>query len=73
MENKIKACWFCKYFRYVNSNPDYSEWTGGNDFGIVCLKRHWEFDSGNTPQEKFGEILQTANKCKDYIEELVHD
>ena len=61
-----KMCWFCKYFLYENADYGYSEYTPGSDFDIICIKRHWDFSPSHTTQKEFGEMLLSAQTCKDY-------
>ncbi len=66
MSKQLKLCWWCKNFYYSQATPDYSELTPGSSFGIECMKRHWDFDAYTTTQEKFGEMLASAESCKDF-------
>jgi len=65
-EKCVKACWWCKKFRYSNSQGGYSEYTPGSDFHISCASSIWKFDSTATTQEDFGKILQTAETCLNF-------
>lgn len=62
----MKACWWCRHFEYSQSDPGYSEYTPGNDFGMECYKNKWSFDSGMTTQDEFGAMLASAETCPDF-------
>lgn len=64
-ENKL--CWFCTEFLYENAYPDYSEYTPGEDFRMLCLKRHWEFSASHTSQADFAKMLASARTCSDFV------
>ena len=62
----MKACWWCHYFSYSQSDPGYSEYTPGNDFGMSCGKKKWDFSSHTTTQDEFGAMLASAESCPDF-------
>ena len=68
---EIKLCWFCEHFCYTNAHEDWGEYTPGWDFQIACSKKHWEFDPFETKQEEFGNMLSSANECKDFERRIV--
>lgn len=66
----IKACWFCDHFRFHNGEPDLSEVTLGSDFSISCRKNKWDFDAEFDSQEKFGQVLSSAETCPDFLDRI---
>ena len=62
-----KLCWFCEHFIYRQAEPDYSEFTPGEDFDIICIKNHWEFSPFHTSQDEFGAMLNAAKTCPDFV------
>ena len=62
-----KLCLFCKHCDLTLREPDWSEWTFGNEFGLWCAMQHWVFDSYNTSKLSLAACLQTAETCSDYV------
>lgn len=62
----MKACWWCVDFMYTQADFGWGEYTPGTNFQISCLKNKWQFDTFNDSQEKFGEVLSSAETCPDF-------
>jgi hypothetical protein len=62
----MKVCYFCEHFTLSTASPSYSDYTPGSDFEMWCDKSVWKFDSYDTSEREFAEILQTAEKCEFY-------
>ncbi len=51
---------------YTQADFGWGEYTPGTNFQISCLKNKWQFDTFNDSQEKFGEVLSSAETCPDF-------
>ncbi len=63
---KVKACWWCKHFAYINGYEGCSEYTPGHQFEMLCGHNKWNFKAETTSQEDFGRMLQTAEDCQHF-------
>jgi hypothetical protein len=46
--------------------PDWSEFTGGNDFSMDCEKGHWALDPFKDTEKELRTYLESAKMCEDY-------
>jgi hypothetical protein len=64
-----KNCIMCKHWEFDSGEPDYSEWTPGENWSMHCKKSVWDtYGSGYISQSEFRKFLLTANKCDKYQE-----
>lgn len=64
-------CIFCEHYYVRTAEPDYSEWTPGTQFTMLCLKGKWEVDPWKDNTSTYRKMLLTAHTCNDY--ELTED
>ena len=61
-----KLCYYCKHFEFHNGHENWSDVTPGEQLELWCDLSKWQFDSCSTSQQKFAEILETAEKCENF-------
>ena len=66
-----KLCWWCKHFRYDTGDGGYSEMTPGYEMTMRCNKDHWDFDTLETSEDEFRNMIHHAVDCKDFESNLL--
>lgn len=61
-----RICIFCKYFYMVTGQPDYSDWTPGNEMEIGCIKGYWAVDNYVDDEVSYRDKLLTAGDCDNW-------
>ena len=64
----MKCCIFCKHWEFYPGHPDWSEVTPGDNWSSRCCKYVWRVGGYSITEEKFREILKTAEACEYYEE-----
>ena len=76
MTKDEKSCMFCRFFKIEMGTPAWSENTPGLDWSMECKLNHWSYgtnpldeeeDDNIDQEDRFREILLTANHCRNYI------
>ena len=63
-------CFGCKHFKFVQSTPDWSEWTPGADASIRCGRDHFDGDPylDDMTEHRFYQRIRQAEACHDFEE-----
>ena len=61
-----KTCILCKHYLFFGGEPDYSDFTPGDEWESECKRGRWHMSGRHTYTEEYRETLLTANTCKDF-------
>jgi len=61
-----KECYRCKFFQ-IEYDRDWSEYTPGSGFSMMCLKGHWSFSGETENISELRKCYDKAKNCPDFI------
>lgn len=61
--DRLRTCLGCKFFKFENAYPGYSDATPGGEASIECYKRVWDFDFY---RDDLNKTLLKAGTCGEY-------
>lgn len=67
MSEPMRICGDCQFFHFDEASPGYSELTPGNEFAMMCMKNHWEFDTWSATLAQLKRVFTAALDCPDYL------